>query len=82
MLRCWEFMRCGRQGNGAKVAELGVCPAYERGAGQACWLVAGTFCKGTVQGTHAEKLKNCLRCKFYQQFDLKHRTRVRAHFGS
>ncbi|MEW6110309.1 MAG: two-CW domain-containing protein, partial [Nitrospirota bacterium] len=24
---CWEFFRCGREIGGAKVSELGVCPA-------------------------------------------------------
>jgi len=34
-------------------------------AGRACWVVAGTNCGGRVQGTFAEKEKNCLNCEFY-----------------
>ncbi len=33
--------------------------------GRACWVVSG-FCKGEVQGTLAQKFKNCERCDFYQ----------------
>ena len=50
---CWEFMECGRQTGGQKVAELGECPAYTdkthvgvnsgTNAGRYCWKLAGTF---------------------------------------
>ncbi len=73
---CWEVMKCGREPDGDKVAELGVCPATTeiradgmnegRHAGRACWAVAGTFCHGTVQGTFAKKLGDCQKCKFYK----------------
>lgn len=76
-LNCWEFKKCGRQPGGDKVAELGVCPASEakgldgihRGdnGGRACWIIAGTFCGGKVQGTHAAKQENCAQCDFLQQ---------------
>lgn len=36
-------------------------------AGRACWIIAGTFCKGEVQGTFAIKTKNCGKCDFYQK---------------
>ncbi len=80
-MNCWEAKSCGREAGGAKSAELGVCPAYTKNAGQACWVVAGTFCGGEVQGTFAEKEHNCMRCDFYQKFDLKHRTEARLQFG-
>lgn len=74
-MNCWEFMKCGREENGDKSAELGVCPAHTEprlngihggiNAGRACWVVAGTFCGGQVQGTFAEKEHNCLACDFY-----------------
>ena len=70
-------MQCGREPGGAKVATLGVCPAavdptfdgFNLGtnAGRICWLVAGTFCKGKVQGTFAEKRVSCKNCDFYKQ---------------
>lgn len=76
-VNCWEFKKCGRQPGGDKAAEFGVCPASEaksldgihRGdnAGRACWIIAGTFCGGKVQGTHAAKHENCAKCDFFQQ---------------
>jgi hypothetical protein len=74
-LNCWEFERCGRELAGSRVFDLGVCPvALESklngvhngmNAGRSCWVVAGTFCKGDVQGTFAQKCKNCEQCDFY-----------------
>ena len=61
---CWEDKNCGREEGGAKVAELGVCPAYPNN-GRDCWMIAGTFCGGQTQGTFAEKLGNCQQCGFY-----------------
>ena len=75
-MNCWESKKCGRQPGGMKVAESGVCPAASesrvnganggRNGGRACWVVAGTLCGGTVQGTFASKLANCMKCDFYQ----------------
>jgi hypothetical protein len=74
---CWETKKCGREPNGANAAELGICPAATeirvhgvhdgKNGGRACWMVAGTFCGGRVQGTFAAKLTNCMSCDFYQQ---------------
>jgi len=74
---CWEVKNCGREPGGVKVFELGVCPAAKekrfdqvhggRNAGRACWVVAGTFCGGKVQGTFALKTNTCLTCDFYHQ---------------
>jgi hypothetical protein len=75
-LNCWEFKRCGRQPQGHKVHELGLCPSPMEenldgvhdgvNAGRACWVVAGTMCGGKVQGTFAEKFNNCSLCDFYK----------------
>jgi hypothetical protein len=73
VLKCWEFKHCGREEGGSKDLELGVCPAYTQGAGDACWLIAGTLCGGTVQGRYAQKLEACVFCDFFQRFDLEHR---------
>jgi hypothetical protein len=72
---CWEFMKCGREQGGVSASELGVCPAsIEEGlegvhggknAGRSCWVVAGTFCGGEVQGSFARKYRNCGKCNFY-----------------
>jgi len=73
---CWEVKNCGRQTGGAKVAELGVCPAAiemrahglngGKNGGRSCWAITGTLCGGKVQGTNAEKIGNCMKCEFYQ----------------
>ncbi|OGI04901.1 MAG: hypothetical protein A2Y25_00555 [Candidatus Melainabacteria bacterium GWF2_37_15] len=75
-LNCWEYNKCGREPGGINAAELGVCPAAiekklngihcGKNAGRACWIVAGTLCEGTIQGTYATKRKNCLKCDFYK----------------
>lgn len=75
-LNCWEFKKCGREPGGNRTSELGICPAsLEEGAdginfgkngGRACWALAGTLCGDTVQGTFAQKLFNCMHCKFYK----------------
>jgi hypothetical protein len=69
-------MRCGREPRGARVADLGVCPAtlerrtdgMNRGinGGRVCYAVAGTLCGGKIQGTFASKLASCLACDFYR----------------
>jgi hypothetical protein len=79
-MNCWQFKKCGREAGGRQSPELGVCTAYIRDAGQACWMVAGTFCRGEVQGVFAEKLASCERCDFYRSFDAAHREKVRKRF--
>lgn len=73
---CWEFKKCGRQEGGKQVRDLGICPASTetrldgvhggKNGGRACWVVAGTFCKGEVQGSFAQKQKSCRVCDFYK----------------
>jgi len=74
-LNCWEFKGCERQPGGAKVRELGVCPAATEtrtngmneglNAGRVCWAVTGTFCGGKAQGTFATKIGSCMDCEFF-----------------
>jgi len=74
-LNCWDFKKCGREVGGSNVRELGVCPAATeerldavhggRNAGRACWVVAGTLCKGETQGIFAVKFGACEACEFY-----------------
>jgi hypothetical protein len=74
---CWEFMQCGREPKGEKAEELGVCPATRedrldgihdgKNAGRTCWAVVGTLCGGEVQGTFAQKYRNCGVCEFYNK---------------
>ncbi len=75
-INCWEFKKCEREPTGKLVGELGVCPASTNeqlngahggaNAGRACWVIAGTFCGGVVQGTEAHKQHNCWKCDFFQ----------------
>jgi len=74
---CWEYMKCSREPGGVKADKLGICPAatdptfdgFNLGinAGRICWLVAGTFCGGKVQGSFAKKRISCKSCEFYKQ---------------
>lgn len=74
---CWEVKKCGREPDGENVETLGVCPAalpneYDhvnggKHAGRFCWAVAGTLCRGEVQGTYAKKFVDCLRCEVLKQ---------------
>lgn len=73
---CWEHKKCGREVEGIKVGELGVCPvALEKkidgihggkNGGRVCWVIAGSLCGGQVQGSFAKKFKNCQNCDFYK----------------
>ena len=60
-------MGCGREAGGAKVSEHGVCPAYPK-HGHTCWIVAGTYCRGEVQGTFAQKAQACVLCEVYREY--------------
>ena len=74
-LNCWEYMKCGREPEGTKVAELGLCPvttdtsahglnAGENG-GRICWALEGTF-SGKILGTCAKDRFSCLTCDFFE----------------
>ena len=72
---CWEFKKCGRELGGRNANSLSVCPAATNvlldgvhggtNAGRSCWVIAGTMCDGDVQGTFAQKIRNCGSCDFY-----------------
>jgi serine/threonine protein kinase len=69
-------MKCGRQPEGDKVTEFGICPAASDTSydgiysgecgGRICWAVAGTFCGGRAQGSFVDKRGTCLNCDFYK----------------
>ncbi|MCI5123627.1 MAG: hypothetical protein D3925_03915 [Candidatus Electrothrix sp. AR5] len=75
-LNCWEYKKCGREPGGKNVSELGVCPVtvankgkgihQGKNGGRCCWVVAGSLCKGELQGTFAKKHKDCHKCDFYK----------------
>ncbi len=52
---CWEVKNCKAQD----------CPSYGRHHVR-CWLIAGTYCRGEVQGRFAQKLGDCAKCEVYK----------------
>ncbi len=76
-LNCWEVMKCGRGPGKLLSGKMEICPVAAekrlngkhggRQAGRACWVVAGTFCGGKVQGTFAKKFNACKTCVFYKK---------------
>jgi hypothetical protein len=75
-INCWEFNGCGRASNGPTALEFGVCPATIEArlhgmndgvnSGRVCWAIAGTLCKGQVQGTFISKVVDCMHCDFFK----------------
>lgn len=75
-LNCWEYKGCGREPGGKNCEAAGVCPTaisealdgIHRGdnAGRSCWVIAGTYCGGKVQGHYAMKINNCTNCDFFR----------------
>ncbi len=74
---CWDLAKCGREVGGENIDALGVCPAATfteadgfcggTNGGRACAFIAGTYCSGVIQGTHEDKLKDCVRCEVFRQ---------------
>ena len=74
---CWDIKQCGREAGGTNISELGECPVSTEeklhgihggeNAGRACWVVAGSLCGGTIQGTYVDKYENCTMCDFYMK---------------
>ncbi|MCL5022343.1 MAG: ATP-binding protein [Nitrospirae bacterium] len=64
-VQCWEYMKCGRERDATMK-----CPSYPN-FGRICWVVAGTFCEGKVQGTYAQKYEDCKKCEFYRKVEKK-----------
>lgn len=69
LLNCWEITNCGREKGGLNADELGVCKAYAEQMGRSCWAVAGTLCGGEVQGTAAQKERNCMGCPLFKEYN-------------
>ncbi len=56
LLRCWELKDCCEKD----------CPSYNQTDNLRCWEVAGTLCRGEVQGKFARKIKDCRTCDVYK----------------
>ena len=55
---CWKIKRCS-----PAVRES--CPAWEFKAGDLCWFINGTICKGKSQRTWPDKMKFCRTCQVF-----------------
>ena len=42
------------------------CPAWEFHAGNLCWFISGTICKGTIQKDWNKKMEICRSCEVYK----------------
>jgi hypothetical protein len=57
VVRCWEFMKCGREQN---------CPAHPH-SGHECWTMAGTACRGRNEPAGMGEVNGFTRqCPFFQ----------------
>jgi hypothetical protein len=55
---CWMIRNCPPQIRQA-------CPAVEFNAGQFCWFINGTLCRGRAQDSWAKKMKICRKCEVF-----------------
>lgn len=54
-IKCWEKLNCNSK----------ECPAYGK-ENQRCWVIAGTYCLGQIQGVYAQKMGDCRKCIVYK----------------
>jgi hypothetical protein len=76
-INCWEFMKCGRELNGERAEEFGVCPAatYPHAdgvnggvnGGRICWVIVGTYSCHTGKSSLLQKNVLCFDCKFHKK---------------
>jgi len=74
-LNCWEFKKCGYNADGRNASGMGMCSAVIENrlngvhgginAGRACWVVSGTLCGGSEQGSYSQKIAECRACEFF-----------------
>ncbi len=56
--QCWVIKKCPAE-------RKKQCPAWEFHAGDLCWFINGTICKGTVYKDWSEKIKVCKSCEAF-----------------
>ena len=54
---CWTIKNCPTD-------RMKACPAYPS-HGSNCWMVTGTKCGGSTQGSYHDKMDNCRKCDTY-----------------
>jgi len=57
-VNCWDVLHC-------KEEFRFKCPAYQN-TEKRCWLIDGTWCKGSLQGDAKSKLRNCMHCEAFK----------------
>lgn len=87
-INCWEYMNCGREFGGQNTESLGVCSVLindaldgthnGKQAGRCCWIVAGTLCNGTIQGSYASKRESCRNCEFYKLVKTQEKNKIKS----
>jgi len=55
---CWVVKGCSEE-------TRQLCPAWEFQAGQLCWFINGTICRGRVQESWQKKMELCRGCTVY-----------------
>ena len=76
-INCWEYKKCGREPNGARVEELGVCPAaiYPHAdgvneginGGRICWAIVGIYSCYASLSSLSQKETLCSDCEFHKK---------------
>jgi len=76
-INCWEFMKCGREINGERAKDLGVCAAAANpqadginggiNGGRICWALVGTYSCYTGKSLFSEKKNLCFDCEFHRR---------------
>jgi|GEM_PF-6946432 len=69
--KCWEKMHCCQKD----------CLCYGKDPLR-CWQVAGTLCKGNVQGVFVQKYVNCYECEVYKSATRSPRLALREHLNN
>ena len=55
---CWKVKRCS-------VEWRNICPAWQFKAGNFCWFINGTLCRGEVQRKWRDKIAICQQCEVF-----------------
>jgi hypothetical protein len=76
-INCWEHMKCGREPKGARIKELGVCPAATYtsingvnggiNGGRMCWAIVGIYSFTDTKRPLSLDSHSCYECEFHRR---------------
>ncbi len=76
-INCWEHKKCGRERGGARVKDLGVCPAATCtsingvnggvNGGRMCWAIVGIYSFADTKGLFSRNNFQCYECEFHRR---------------